>query len=89
MTFPRKRPSRKAPGARRLRARHVPAIASTDLLLIEAAGVAAERVLIVTCDHAGGLRMWCNGADPFEGLALSEYARSRLLADALRRDPKA
>jgi hypothetical protein len=60
--------------------------ASSERILVEAAGIAPERVLIVACDPSGALRMWCNGADPFQGLAMAEYARSRLQMSAMRDD---
>lgn len=78
------------PAVRKARAGHTPASAaysaSCERMLVEAAGIAPQRVLIVTCDGSGALRMWCNSVDPFHGLALTEYARSRLQVAAMRDD---
>lgn len=59
---------------------------SSDMLLVQAAGVAPQNVLIVTRDQHGALRLWCNGPDPFDGLAMAEYARSRLQVAAMRHE---
>lgn len=88
MTSPRKTPAGSTRTARTQRARRRPAdthsLASCERMLVEAAGITPQRVLIVTYDRSGALRMWCNGADPFEALAMVEYARSRLQLSAMR-----
>ena len=90
MTSPRKTSPGSTHVARTSRAGRKQADATTsvssDMLFVQAAGVAPQNVLIVTRDQNGTLRMWCNGPDPFDGLAMAEYARSRLQVAALRHE---
>lgn len=92
MTPPRKNSPRTTRKARRSRAGAVPVPcmhppSASDAVLIAAAAIEAQDVVVVTRDHrTGELRLWCGSGDPVEHLRMAEYARGELLLSVLRRE---